>query len=239
MIDALTLILAYYENPVMLQEQFHCWRSYPADLRARLHIIVVDDGSPCKPLQPQPLRCASLRMYRMKVDIPWNQDACRNLAAAQTTTRWMLMTDMDHLIPQTTLETLFVMPVARNSVYQFERVSAEALHPLRTTPYKHHPNTWLMTREVYEQVGGYDERFAGHYSTDGDFRARVMSLAPMIRLPLPIIRVGREVVRDASTTTLVRKSAEDGAAIKRIKEERSLCAPWRPLRGLTPWEQIL
>jgi hypothetical protein len=41
-------------------------------------------------------------LYRMGVDVPWNMDACRNLAASQAKTDWLLLTDIDHLVPEKT-----------------------------------------------------------------------------------------------------------------------------------------
>src|SRR6516164_6929587 len=42
----LTLVLPYFQNRGMLAEHYRVWRDYPSDLRARLHVVVVDDCSP-------------------------------------------------------------------------------------------------------------------------------------------------------------------------------------------------
>ncbi len=48
------------------------------------------------------------------------------------------------------------------------------------TPYKPHPNTWLLTTDLFYRIGGYDERFSGFYGTDGEFRNRVQRTADEI-----------------------------------------------------------
>jgi hypothetical protein len=101
-----TLCLAYYRNPGMLQEQYDNLRGMPISLRQCLSLIVVDDGSPEAPaIPPDPdLGIWSFALFRMLVDVPWNQDACRNLAMSHVD-GWALLTDMDHMPPEAALHT--------------------------------------------------------------------------------------------------------------------------------------
>ena len=73
---------------------------------------------------------------------------------SEATTEWALMTDIDHLLPEETLRSLLTRDLDPREVYRLARVDAPDL-----TPYKIHPNTWLMTRAMYDSIGGYDERF--------------------------------------------------------------------------------
>jgi hypothetical protein len=68
-----------------------------------------------------------------------------------------------------------------------------------------------MTRDLYWQIGGYDERLVGIYGTDGIYRARAMQHATIHNLASPLVRYGREVIADASTTTLKRRGPENDA----------------------------
>lgn len=237
--NRITLCLAYYENPVMLHRQLVLLAALPNDLRKAIDLIVVDDGSPTKPALPVfrdfPLPPpVAIKCFRMGVDIAWNMDACRNLAVANSDTRWVLLTDIDHLVPERTWRKVTSIELKDLAVYKFGRVSEPDL-----TPYKQHPNSWLMTRDMFDRCGGYDERFAGWYGTDGDFRNRVAANAPVLSLKEPLIRVPREVTPDASTTTLVRRSPENLANLDRIKAERAKIKGWRPLRGSFPSERQL
>lgn len=233
----ITLVLPYYRNPGMLLRQQELWRTYPDDLKARLHVIIVDDGSPkyradkvFSPVQG----IASQRLYRIGVDVRWNWLACRNLGWSEATTEWVLFTDIDHLMPVETLKRIVTGPLDDQQVYRFSRVDAPNL-----TPYKPHPNTWMMTRDMFDRIGGYDERFSGWYGTDGEFRDRVQATAKaVVMLPDVMIRVPREVIPDASTTHYGRKEQRDRDNVSRIRNERMLIPNWRPLKLTFPWERL-
>jgi hypothetical protein len=222
-----TLVMAYYENAGMLAEQVWKWEHLPADIRENLHVVVVDDGSPTAPASA--VKCtpsaaiglASFQLWRMGVDVRWNQDACRNIGVREAPTSWVLLTDMDHVVPEATWRRLMLGKLKKRRVYRFGRVTAPAM-----TPYKHHPNSWALTRDMYWQAGGYDETLAGRYGTDGDFLNRVRRTAETEDLPEVLIRYPRELIPDASTTTLERKSQADKEAINRlIKARTSDAAP--------------
>jgi hypothetical protein len=238
----ITLIFAYYENPKMLSVQYAHLKGLPVELKKWVNLVVVDDGSPQYSAWGEDLGLLSVMVCRMTKDIRWNQDACRNLAVSLSATKWILLTDIDHIVPVETLNcAVHSEELSERDSYQFTRVSLASpidSPPWKLTPYKAHPNTWLITKNLYERVGGYDERFAGYYGTDGDFRTRVLSVSEVVHLPYPIIRVPREIVADASTTHYKRKTPEDGANIKRIKQERAFDPEWRPKRLTFPWELV-
>jgi hypothetical protein len=66
----------------MLDRQYETIRAIPGPFKTNVNLIVVDDGSPRHPaIPPNPslddgeYRFGGFELYRMKVDIPWNQDA--------------------------------------------------------------------------------------------------------------------------------------------------------------------
>lgn len=234
---AVTFICAYYENPGMLLEQQRAWQAYPGDQRAKFHAIVVDDGSPTRPARPHVigLNIASFRLYRIGVDVRWNWLACRNLGVAMATTDWVLLTDIDHVLPPATLYALLTEPLEADCVYRFSRVDAPTL-----TPYKPHPNSWFLTRKMFDVIGGYDERFSGYYGTDSEFRERVQAHARQIILRGdPLVRYPRDVIADASTTTYGRKEPQDRENVTRIRDARAKVKNWRPLRLTFPYERLV
>jgi hypothetical protein len=240
-VNALTLIMPYYDNPAMLEEQQRQWSYYPEELRRRLHVIVIDDGSPRWPALPHvqastllPSALASFRLYRTLVDVRWNWIFCRNLGASEATTEWIFMTDIDHVMPKKTLARLLdVVELSPRKAYRMSRVDMPKLEP-----YKPHPNTWLMTRALFDKIGGYDERFSGFYGTDGEFRRRVEEGSEeIVILPQTMVRYPREVIADASTTTYGRKEEQDRKNVRRIVHERADIQGWRPLRLTFPYER--
>lgn len=256
----LTLILPFYRNAGMLREQQAAWRALPRDIRKRLHVIVVDDGSP-KRLRALPSvesdrgAVASFRLYRLLEDVRWNWIACRNLGVAEASaTDWVLMTDIDHVVPEATWRALMTGELAERSVHRFSRVDAP--HPLPwscapcacgsptcvgLTAYRPHPNSWFMTRGMFDKVGGYDERLSGCYGTDGEFRDRVHATAESVVVRADVlVRYPREVIPDASTTVFTRKGDKaNDDDLRRRRDERTKLGDWRPLRGTFRWERVI
>lgn len=234
----ITLVLPYYDNPGMLRVHLAAWAVFPADLRARLHVILVDDGSPTIPascvLSPVP-GLGSLRLYRITVDVRWNWIAARNLGVHHAETEWLLLTDIDHRLPEETLRSLVESEHDPETVYRLSRRDAPAI-----TPYKPHPNTWYLTKAMFDRVGGYDERFSGYYGTDADFRERIKAAArEVVMLDDYLVRYPRTVVPDASTTTYGRKEAADRETVPMIRRKRAKKSGWRPLSLTFPWQRVL
>jgi glycosyltransferase involved in cell wall biosynthesis len=234
-----TLVMAYYDNRQMLIEHVRHWSELPRELARKLHVVVVDDGSPNAPaidaLQTITLpTLASVQIWRMLVNVPWNQDACRNLGVKHAPTEWLLLTDMDHVVPPQTWERLMRGPLDKRTVYRFGRVSAPTLEA-----YKRHPNSWALTKRTYWDCGGYDERLAGNYGTDGDFLVRVQRRRNIVDLCEVLVRVPREVVPDASTTTLKRKEPGEKDNIRRLLAERAGDVHWHPLHFSFPHKRVL
>ena len=249
MIDALTIVLPHYRNLGMLAEQQRIWADYPYHLRRRLHVIIVDDGSP-KGMRPsaksmrKDLGLASFRLYRALKDVRWNWLFCRNLGMDQATTDWVLLTDIDHVVPMELLVRLLdTDPREDSAVYQSGRVDAPHVWPYRLsecTPYKPHRDTWFLTRTLFDRIGGYDERFSGFYGTSSEFRERVNTTAErIVTRPDVLVRYPREIIADASTTTYGRKEEQDRENVTRIRAARALIPDWRPLRLTVPWERLL
>ena len=238
-----TLVMAYYENAGMLREQYRQLIGLPIDVRQHLSVVLVDDGSPTAPafdaLEPGEwanlkLALDVVQLWRMEQDVRWNQDACRNVGVREAKTSWVLMTDMDHVVPAATWRGVMTQKLLKSRAYRFQRVNAPA-----GDTYKPHPNSWAMARGLYWRVGGYDEALAGHYGTDGDFLVRTRREATVLELALPLVRYSREVIADASTTTLTRKSDEDKATINRLVKGRAENPDWRPAHFTFPCNRLL
>lgn len=242
----MTLVVPYYRNAGMLLEQQAIWRAMPEGLRRQLHVIVVDDGSPKAPAREvfdPTVPLGSYRLYRTLTDVRWNWLFCRNLGVSEATTDWILLTDIDHVVPQETWRVLFEEELNEQTVYRFSRVDAKHPYPWKLRnlpPYKPHPNTWFLTRTMYDAIGGYDERFSGFYGTDADFRERVNSTARRVVMRTEaLVRYPREVIGDASTTSYERKvQGLDDVNVRRIRSERDGVTSWRPLRLTFPWERL-
>ncbi len=240
----ITLVFPYYKNPDMFKRQQRHIMGLPHDLRSCLHVCVCDDGSPVDKAVDNIVEgfassVASFQLFRILVDVRWNWIACRNLCISKARTEWVFHTDIDHTLPEATLRWLVSAYHNPAKVYfPFARVDA----PDGTPNPKHHPNTWFHTVDMFNRIGGYDERFSGWYGTDSDFRCRAIEASgECVPVPdHPVMRWPREVVADSSCPDeFGRKRDIDKENVQRIKRERALIHGWRPLRGTFPWERLV
>ena len=239
---AFTLVMPYYDNPRMFQEQQRLWRALPSDVRAAMHVVVVDDGSPRFPahaaVDPNITKAlASFRLFRTQVDVRWNWIFCRNLGVDQARTDWVLLTDIDHVIPLETWRRLMRGKLDPLRAYRLSRVVAPTM-----TPHNPHPNTWVMTRHMFlNRIGGYDERFSGVYGSDGHFHTRVDEWARDIHiLPEPSVLYTDDLIPDACTTTYARKTDEDRERRTAIKADiAKMGTGYQPKRLTFPWAEVI
>lgn len=213
----ITFVYAYYENAGMFEIQQNIWASYPEKVKERLEVIVTDDCSFDSPARNHLMKDngVNLTLYEITEKTRWNWLECRNIGAHYAQGKWLILTDMDHVVPMEVVARLMKHEVGFDlrTVYQFGRVKAPNL-----TPYKFHNDSFFLTKELFWQSGGYDEDFAGLYGTSGRFRDRLMGVYGKNKkwADLHLILYGREVQPDASTVGFPRKEGRDPEAIARV-----------------------
>lgn len=225
---ALTVVLPYYENGKFLSKQLNRYSVLPASVRPHVSLIVVDDGSPEHPARRVVWDIGiPMSVYRIGVDVRWNWLAARNIGAYHAATEWLLMTDMDHMVPDDTIQRVIHGYHDPAAVYAFNRRehTGERLAP--------HSASFLMRRELYWRIGGYDETLSGYYGTDGDYRRRVASVAKIHVLSDDLER--HEYVDDSSTTRYLRKQPEDAAVRKMVAKRRP---GWQPKTLSFPYQLV-
>ncbi len=234
----MTIVMAYYENAEMLNRHLLEWVQYPARFKKNLRAIIVDDGSPKNPasqLMQQMIEVGFLvNLFRIKEDIPWNQNGARNLAMTHAN-GWCLLTDMDHLLSVDQLPALFSMRLKKAKHYMPLRRKAITLEQ-----YKRHPNTYVLHRDAYWDIGGFDESYAGYYGTDSTFRKRLKQNSKLVKTDVFVMTLfGREVIADASTTVYGRKGTKYHVSKNQELNERKKRTP-DPIQPLNfEWEQLL
>jgi hypothetical protein len=209
---SVTYVLPYYNNPQFLRRQIGWWLTYSPHLLDQLSFIVVDDGSPTHPAARAIAGLqlpARFRLFRIETDVRWNWLAARNIGAHEAEDGWILLTDIDHVVPASTADRVIYGQHDPLMVYAFSRREHTG-HPAFP-----HSASFLMTRAMFWRIGGYDERFSGLYGSDGYYRRRVASIVPLKVLTDRLVR--HEFVGDSSTTRYKRKQPED-AGIKKIAE---------------------
>jgi glycosyltransferase involved in cell wall biosynthesis len=220
-----TLIVPYYDNPEFFRFQLDRWDQYVYG--EWLSVIVVDDGSPTHPAAEvvsdyAPPPTVNLRVFRIEVDVRWNWLAARNIGAEHAPDGWILLTDMDHVVPSATLDAVIHGEHDPGLIYAFARKehTGQVIAP--------HSASFLLTRSLFWRIGGYDEGLSGYYGTDGDFRRRAAKQARFALLPSPLIR--HEYQGDSSTRKYLRKQPQD-ARVRQLIDERERTG--RPIKALT------
>lgn len=255
----LSLVMPYYRNPVMLATHYEIWRSeWAPEFKAQVDVVIVDDGSPEPAADvPRPEGLPPIRIFRVLEDRLWNQHGARNLGARQATAPALLMTDMDHVVPGDTLEWCLRLAGDledwRRTVYTFCRFDAPAGRWWNAGDWrsfnetkrddgsnKPHVNSFLLQRDLFWDVGGYDEAYCGHYGTDGRFRRRLYAAARgVLILDQPLIRVSRDVIPDASTVA-PRKEGRVPGFRKTVEREKRARGELGKIVTLNfPWERVV
>lgn len=211
-----SIVMPYYDNYSMLQRHVEEWLKWSEYTTNRLKVVVVDDGSPDHPaieaIEDMGFNLddwnVEFELYRILKDVPWNQDGARNLGMRECGTQFALMTDMDHLLPACHAEKMlrFLEEPLQEGTYFMPRQWVHTTH--QEIPA--HPNTFLFRVSDFWEMGGYDEDFAGHYGSDGNFRkcAKGSGLMEVQTHDFGLIVFRREDIEDANTHRYGRKDSE-------------------------------
>lgn len=114
----------------------------------KTRVVIVDD------CHPEPLgKLKNIDVYRVLDDIPWNQPGARNLGF-QESKGWIVCADIDHLITKENVEQILNLKKEKGTVYFLGREDDDSW------------NVYLIHKDDFEKIGGYDEDFCGHYGYD-------------------------------------------------------------------------
>jgi hypothetical protein len=232
-----TIVVCYYRAPKMLQRQLENWRQYPAEALKTFSLLVIDDGSP-EPASDVISADDRIALVRVKDDIPWHRNPCRNLGARLSETPWIIQIDIDHVLPPESAVALMNIGAAGLNPkhwYRFPRWRIGRADETRRKDkipdecefgqIKEHIDSYLITRDLFLK-SPYDETYQGFLGGGSPFLRRMETLAPVKVLPSSVCLhvYTRHVVPDASVTTLSRDTSKY-SKVRREKERRGDTTP--------------
>ena len=247
----ISVIVPFYRQPKMLALQLRAWRVYASGTREKIRFIIVDDCSPEPAIDViNDHDDVPLELYRVLEDIPWNRSMARNLGSHVATTKWLLHVDTDHILPPASADALVAQlkTFRPNEWYKFRRFRVGKADDTRNKDLiprhvefgeiKPHVDSFLCTKDLYWQVGGYDPDYAGCLGGGGAFLRQLKKAGKECMAP-PNIHLHvytRDKVPDSSIFTLNRDTSEYGRR-RREKERAGKTKVVNPIRY--PWERVL
>lgn len=158
----LTLAMAVYGQPQMLEVWFKNLRNFSKDTLGLMELIIVDDhGSPPAEIPQDIQDLLPCKLFRVLDDIAWNQPGARNLALKHVETPLVLFVDPDMVFPWDMMRRVVTMgkELRRGKVIRFMLKHREGASKGKVDSSS--PNTWFMHADDFRAVGGYDEDFSG------------------------------------------------------------------------------
>jgi len=195
-----SIVSAYYDNAEMTRFMADWYNRFSAETREMIELVLVDDGSQKAPLGSLDLRLnLPHQFYRIRRDIPWNQDGARNIGCHHARGPWLLLTDADHVFEEAEVRKAIELerPDKPYLMLRKHLDGNEYINP--------HINSFLISKTRYWEIGGYDEIYRGHYGSDKFFLPRVFSKKNRPVFPICASLVEPDRIADASTTSYSRR----------------------------------
>lgn len=171
----LSIIIAVLDSHGIVNKQADYLKQM--SLPSEIEIIILDDGS--KPPITVSTSCENLRVYPTGDIRPWSTACARNLGAQLSEGEYLLMTDIDHILSKEAIlaslnfngdKMMFprdyaVLNSENNISQNLELLSEYGLIGTKLNAGSH-TNTFTIRRGIFDNLGGYDEKFCGKYGGD-------------------------------------------------------------------------
>ena len=147
MINRLTIYFPYYNQPEALKNQLEIISKYTADIRKRLYVFIVDDGSQkydaLSVIQKKYRDKLDITLYRIDIDIPWNMPEANNLAFREIKTDYVIRLDIDHFFNEESILDILSLNIKDNVCYKFSRKNFKTKEILTS-----HINSYLISKKT-------------------------------------------------------------------------------------------
>ena len=228
--NKITLAINYYDSPEMLRHQLLYWREYPKEVADKVCIIIVDDAAKYPAslvLANSDLPDVEIKLYRVKEDIGLNDIGARNLALTEAADGWVFMTEIDHVVPAESMENLLTAELNPSCYYSPTRYRMINFKEHEDMGF--HRDSFILTRELFWKIGGYDEDLQGYYyrGPATHFRRALTRIATRVQLnSVWHLFFGLEIIPDAQVVTEEMKKRFEGPMKRNYKPKNHLRFDW-------------
>jgi len=159
-------------------------------------------------LRASKLPRSPIQLYRIQENIPWNHGGARNLAFDQMGEGWAVLTDIDHVLPKDSMRALLSMKLVPGTVYKPARF--RMLNRVDSEEINRHCDSFILTREMFWKIGGFDEHFSGYWNgVSGPFKTAIKRYSRLTKIDnVWLLVYGVDVVEDACVTSMGREGSE-------------------------------
>jgi hypothetical protein len=153
----ITILHTYYnQSPELLNHHLKEWKKINNKYGDKVKYVIIDDCSDT----PLYFKFKNLTIYRILNNIQWNQGGARNLGFFVAPTQWVFCSDIDHVLLFESFDKLYAMQKQKREYYKVARIINEDLNTELT---KITGGGYLINKDDFFDIGGYDEDFSGHY----------------------------------------------------------------------------
>jgi glycosyltransferase involved in cell wall biosynthesis len=188
----LTIIHPFYnDGKERISLQFEAWETYPDWVWDAVDVVLIDDGSDPSLESHYPKDNGlnfNLKIYRIKEDLRYNLPGAWNLGFNAANTDWVYAFDSDHIhTKENFIKVLTELDAQSDCYYQLERRRHTSIEK-RKRPGRMATGSWLVLKEYWTAVDGFDEDLTGERSQswgywEHDFTDRLNNLVPKVCPP--------------------------------------------------------
>jgi len=179
-ISNLSIIFNHHREPNTLKFILNNWEKVKN--QDKIHYVICDAGPKEDPIDLSIVENYNLNIKVLQLDEYkfFNQPLGKNVMVQECETEWVFMTDPDRFFPKSAIEQIFLLDLNSNAAYDFFDYNWDPIEEKIVSEFWH-PNTFLLTKEYFNQIGGYNEEFCGNYGHDDTEIRRRMDI---YRLPI-------------------------------------------------------
>ena len=219
-ISHLTIFFPYYNNPEQLKKNIYHYDDLSSELKHKLEIFIVDDGSnkfPALDILNKIDYNLNVTLYRINIDVPWNMSETNNLAFKLAKHDFLLRTDIDHYIDEENLIKIFNKKnLSSKNMYFFSRKSVNSSNKKKKL--NNHINSYLISKNMFYKINGYNESFSNNYGfEDIEFIYRLSNFPIGLGFKKKLYNIYLERRNEGGTKNLNRNTSINKLLLEKCK----------------------